>query len=116
MILNDQTLPLTDRERSIVALVSCYHRKSFPSMDHGVYAALKNRDRKMVGALAALLRIADGLDYTHSNRISALSCSIRPGEVICTLESEGEFHVERARAIQKSDLFEQIFERKLRIP
>ena len=116
MILNDQTLPLTERKRNIVALVTRYHRKTVPAMDHDVYAALKNRDRKMVGALAALLRIADGLEYTHSNRISALSCSIRPGEVICTLESEGEFHVERTRAIQKSDLFEQIFERKLRIP
>jgi CHAD domain-containing protein len=115
MIMDARTLPLTERERSIIALVARYHRKTAPTMDHRVYAALKGKDRRTVGALAALLRVADGLDYTHSNRISGLACTITPGDVICRVGGNGDSGVEIRRAIQKSDLFFKVFGRKLSI-
>jgi hypothetical protein len=34
-------------------------------------------------------------------------------EVTCRLEHEGDISVEKARAIQKADLFSQVFSRKL---
>jgi hypothetical protein len=49
MILNDSTLPLTGRERSIIALVTCYHRKTHPIIVHGVYANLKSKEKKQSG-------------------------------------------------------------------
>ena len=116
MILNDATLPLTGRERSIIALVARYHRKTDPTIDHGVYADLKSKDKKTVQALSAILRVADGLDYTHNNRISGLACTVTADEVICRLEGHGDFQIERERAIRKSNLFEQIFGRRLSIP
>jgi hypothetical protein len=63
-----------------------------------------------------MLRVADGLDYTHMNRISGLACSITDDEVVCSTESSGDSHVEKARALQKADLFEQVFRRRLSIP
>ena len=116
MILNDSTLPLTERERSIIALVARYHRKTDPTIDHGVYADLNSNDKKTVQTLSAILRVADGLDYTHTNRISGISCRVTEEQVLCQLEGQGDLGVESERAIQKSNLFEQVFGRRLRFP
>jgi CHAD domain-containing protein len=116
MILADRTLPLNVREKRIVSLVACYHRKAVPGMQHNAYAILSGKDRQIVSTLAAMLRVADGLDYTHMNRISGLACSITDDEVVCSTESSGDSHVEKVRALQKADLFEQVFRRRLSIP
>jgi CHAD domain-containing protein len=116
MILNDSALPFTVRERSIIALVARYHRKTDPTLDHSVYADLKSKDKKTVQALSAILRVADGLDYTHANRISGISCTVTEDQVLCRLEGHGDFTVERDRAIRKSNLFEQVFGRRLSFP
>jgi len=109
MILNDSALQITERERSIIALIARYHRKTDPTIDHGAYADLNSNDKKTVLTLSAILRVADGLDYTHATRISGISCSVTEDQVLCQIEGQGDLGVERERAIQKSNLFEQVF-------
>jgi CHAD domain-containing protein len=116
MILADRSLPVTGRERAIIALVARYHRKSFPDETDRVFAGMKPKDRKRVLALSSLIRIADGLDYTHSDRVGSLTCTAGPGAVTCIPVFEGDGAIERARALQKSDLFEQVFAKKFEIP
>jgi hypothetical protein len=70
-------------------------------------------DKKIVCTCAALLRVADGLDYTHNNRIHSLACTVSAGEVNCRLEHEGDISVEKARAVQKADRFSRVFSRTL---
>ena len=113
MIHENRTLPLSDRERSIVALIARFHRKPVPGIKDHVFGSLRSNDKKIVSTCAALLRVADGLDYTHNNRIQSLACTVSVGEVTCRLEHEGDVSVEKARAIQKSDLFSRVFSRKL---
>jgi len=113
MILDDRTLPFSDRERMIVALIARYHRKSVPGPKDEAFVSLKPKDKQIVRTCSALLRIADGLDYTHSNRISSLVCTISPEVVTCQLQHDGEIGVETARAVQKADLFCIVFSRRL---
>lgn len=113
MILDDRTLPLSGRERMMVALMARYHRKSVPSPNDEAFASLKPRDLQIVRTCSSLLRIADGLDYTHSNRISSLACTISPDEVTCHLRHEEDIGVETARAVQKADLFIEVFSRRM---
>jgi len=113
MIHEDRTLPLSDRERSIVALIARFHRKPVPGIKDPVFGSLRPKDKKIVRTCAALLRVADGLDYTHNNHIKSLACTISSSEVTCRLEHDGDVSVEKARAIQKADLFFEIFSRKM---
>ena len=76
MILSDATLPLSHEERAIVALVARYHRKALPKPTHGVYAALPAVSRDVVRSLAALLRVADGLDRSHTDAVSGLTVQL----------------------------------------
>jgi len=113
MIHEDSTLPLSDRERSIVALIARFHRKPVPGIEDHVFGSLRPKDKKIVRTCAALLRVADGLDYTHNNRIQSLACTISSAEVTCRLEHDGDVSVEKARAIQKADLFSRVFSRTM---
>jgi exopolyphosphatase / guanosine-5'-triphosphate,3'-diphosphate pyrophosphatase len=53
------------RELLLVANVARYHRKALPSERHADFMALDEPDRVVVRKLAALLRVADGLDADH---------------------------------------------------
>jgi CHAD domain-containing protein len=113
MIHEDRTLPLSDRERSIVALIARFHRKPVPGNKDAVFGSMRPRDKKIIRTCAALLRVADGLDYTHNNRIQSLACTISVAEVTCRLEHDGDVSVEKGRAIQKADLFSLVFSRNM---
>ncbi len=65
LILHAESLPMTPHERMLVAVVSRYHRKRPPTKKHPEFAALEKPDRMRVRRLAALLRVADGLDRGH---------------------------------------------------
>jgi exopolyphosphatase/guanosine-5'-triphosphate,3'-diphosphate pyrophosphatase len=63
---SEHLMGFTDREIEVIALVARYHRKSPPSTDkHPEFAALGAEDRAAVRAMAALLRVAIGMDRNH---------------------------------------------------
>ena len=60
---------LSDREQDIVANLVRHHRSKTPSMDEENFKSLPQRDRLTVLKLAALLRLADSMDVSHTSRI-----------------------------------------------
>ncbi|HVP95882.1 CHAD domain-containing protein [Methanoregula sp.] len=113
MILAAPALPVPVREQGIVALVAGLHGGKVARRPDGFFTLLTPPDKKRVRSLAALLRIADGLDYLHAGNVTGLSCTIRANNVLCTLTGSGDLSVEKARAIRKSDLFAEVFEKPL---
>lgn len=69
LILKAHLPGLTDREQRIVANVARYHRGARPKKSHKGFAALDAGDREIVTMLGALLRLADGLDRSHSDAV-----------------------------------------------
>ncbi|WP_293912455.1 Ppx/GppA phosphatase family protein [Deinococcus sp.] len=56
------------RQLDIIAQVARYHRGSAPKSSHTEFQALNTADREAVCKLAAVLRVADGLDRTHAGQ------------------------------------------------
>lgn len=50
----------------LIAQIARYHRKSLPRPSHPEYVALSPADRALVVRLAGILRVADGLDRSHT--------------------------------------------------
>jgi exopolyphosphatase/guanosine-5'-triphosphate,3'-diphosphate pyrophosphatase len=69
LILAARLPGLTERERQIVANVARYHRGARPKLSHKGFAALDVEDREVVTALGAILRLADGLDRSHTDAV-----------------------------------------------
>lgn len=77
---SEHLMGFTDREIEVIAQVARYHRKSPPSVDkHAEYAALSDEDRHRVRAMAALLRVAIGLDRNHDGRVADVDADVPAG-------------------------------------
>ena len=73
-LIKETPLPdFTDEERHEIACIARYHRRALPSKDHKEFAILSPAARKRVSHLAALLRVADALDYGHNSRVLRLA-------------------------------------------
>jgi exopolyphosphatase / guanosine-5'-triphosphate,3'-diphosphate pyrophosphatase len=110
LALNGDIPALAGRDRNIVAAVVRYHnRKSTPDNDHPAYSALNNTDKRIVRRLAAILRIAEGLDHSHRQRIQNLKSSFQRGAVTLQLRARGDAAEDIRDAERSSDLFEKEF-------
>jgi len=69
---SDRLVGFTDSEIERIALVARYHRKSPPRGRHPEFARLLPEEQRVVRALAAILRVAIGLDRTHQRRVSSV--------------------------------------------
>ncbi|MCD6361275.1 MAG: HD domain-containing protein, partial [Armatimonadetes bacterium] len=73
-LIEEMDLPdFDDRERAIIAALACYHRKALPKKKHRIFGNLSGPDRRVVRSLAAILRVADGLDRSHGGVVQDVS-------------------------------------------
>lgn len=96
---------LSTAEIECVAEIARYHRKSLPDPAmHPSFARLGETDRRRVGYIAALLRIADGLDRRHLQRVHRATARFGPEGMKITAHAAVEVGVELEAAEKKSDL------------
>jgi exopolyphosphatase/guanosine-5'-triphosphate,3'-diphosphate pyrophosphatase len=115
IILNSALLPLNNRERLIIGSVVRYHYAALPSPKHDHFAALQPADQQIVLYLAALLRLADGLDRPHHLLVRDLRCEVNEGDINLSYFAPSRAKAEEKAAREKSDLLEQVYERHLSI-
>jgi putative phosphoesterase len=113
MVIEDDELPLTDKERIVIAVVARYHRKALPDKRHAHYCNLSNKDRKRVDKLAAIIRVADGLDYSHRKIVDSLTCEHDADRIILHLAHRAEPETEEEETHKKADLMMKVFRRDL---
>ncbi len=107
----------TDREIEIIAQVARYHRKSAPKPEHEAFSRLWPDDQRLVRALAALLRVAIGLDRSYERRVATVRCQ-DDGERL-TIElvpaGEGDITLEHYAADARKALLEEVLDRLITI-
>jgi exopolyphosphatase / guanosine-5'-triphosphate,3'-diphosphate pyrophosphatase len=90
LILHAELLGMSPAEQVIVANLARYHRGAPPKKKHRNYGTLDGDMRRRIKRLAALLRVADGLDRGHSGAVRALRIR-KVGSVLrLTPEAESE--------------------------
>ena len=100
---------LNDFDRLIVALITRYHRKDSPRASHPYYCDLVSENRIRVAKLSAILRIADALERTHSQRVKDLRFHVKGTKAYLTLEGLLDATAERLALPGKADLFEDLY-------
>jgi exopolyphosphatase/guanosine-5'-triphosphate,3'-diphosphate pyrophosphatase len=65
LIANSDLLGFDQREIAVMAATALFHRKATPGVRFAAYARFDDLDRKTVGTLANLLRLAERLDRSH---------------------------------------------------
>jgi exopolyphosphatase/guanosine-5'-triphosphate,3'-diphosphate pyrophosphatase len=109
LILNTEIFGLSLKDRTLVALFARYIRRYNPDPSHPHFSDLSREDRMTVIKLAAILRIADALDRSHSQRIKDIRLK-REGDIF-HIEALGvnDVTVEQLAINSKSDIFQEIY-------
>ncbi|MGH7648894.1 MAG: HD domain-containing protein [Gemmatimonadaceae bacterium] len=69
LIAHAELLGLSPAEQLVIANVARYHRGATPRKSHETLATLDRDSRRQVRRLAAILRLADGLDRGHTGAV-----------------------------------------------
>lgn len=100
---------LSEREKRIVANVARYHRGAQPKLEHKGFAALDLEDREVVAKLGAILRLADGLDRTHTDAVHGLEAWLDGARLVvladCPFGCESEIMAGEKKGRWLGDLF-----------
>ncbi|MGI6460110.1 MAG: HD domain-containing protein [Candidatus Hydrogenedentales bacterium] len=109
LILKAPLTGFSEEERRMLACLARYHRKAYPNARHKVYRDLSQSAREKVRMLAALLRIADGLDRAHAATVKTLEVR-RDGQTL-TIEVKQApgCGIDLMGAERKKGLFEAVF-------
>jgi len=106
-------------EVATIAAIARYHRGARPRARHAEWKDLGPWRRQSVEKLAAILRIADGLDCRHRQVVVSLTCRVRQKRVIFEVSGpEGKdspregLSAELEGALRKSKLFFRVFGRR----
>jgi len=111
LVQNGGLKGFSDREIGIIANMTRYHRASMPKPSHSTYMSLSSEDRHIVDVGGAILRIADGLDRSHSRVVRDLKCRIGKRRVKVLVTGRGDIELELWAARRKTDLFIAEFDR-----
>lgn len=101
-------------EVKMVATIARYHRKSPPKPEHAEFHALPAGAQRTVMILGGLLRVADALDRTHTQKIARLTASAGPDALFVRVEPCGAWAAERAMFETKRDMLELAAKRPVR--
>jgi exopolyphosphatase/guanosine-5'-triphosphate,3'-diphosphate pyrophosphatase len=116
LILEEPIPGLSPHRQELVAQVARYHRGALPDPDkHRAFAALDKPDRELVAQLGAILRLADGLDRSHTNAVQDLTLALVGDRLVLTLAPGRADADERWAGGKKGRFFEQVFGVQLEI-
>ncbi len=116
LIRNADLLGFDQEEVEIMAATALFHRKSRPGSRHAAYAALDREARRTVRLLAALLRMAEYLDRSHTQAVAHVVLR-RYGKRALVLEVQPvrDWHLERWRLEDRRDTLEKALGRELTV-
>jgi exopolyphosphatase/guanosine-5'-triphosphate,3'-diphosphate pyrophosphatase len=100
---------LTEKQQELVANLVRYHRKAFPSSDDENFKALSQKDRLLVSKLSALMRLADGMDVSHTGRIRGATLEKGKKTWTLRLHGEGSLMLEKWALMKRRSLFQEVF-------
>lgn len=109
LVVNAEILGLTQDELAMVANIARYHRRSRPKPSHVDYMRLPREQRMVVNKLAALLRIADALDISRTQRIDDFESRIDNNGLIISVKTGGDLTLEQRSLAQKGDMLLDIY-------
>ncbi|MCS7061112.1 MAG: CHAD domain-containing protein [Anaerolineae bacterium] len=107
-----QLTGFTHAERLMLACITAFHRKTVRPESEQLFQVLNPVQQQETLALSALVRIADGLDYsqTQSTHIDTIELDVsEPTKAIRVRVTGAHSHEDAARAEKKSDLWRALF-------
>lgn len=108
IIKNAELTGFTQDEIAVIANVARYHRRGEPSARHENFAPLGAAEREVVRWLAAMLRVADGLDRHGDGRVRDVGVAVGAGAIALALDVAADADLEVWASQRKAGLLETL--------
>lgn len=115
LILHSRLQAFRPEELQIVANVARYHRGARPKNKHAHFRALGSADRQRVRQLAAILRLAGGLDRSHNQIVQSVAVRGDSNQVELAVSAEQYPEVDLWAARRRAGPFEKEFDAELSV-
>ncbi|MDR1914557.1 MAG: HD domain-containing protein [Clostridiales bacterium] len=109
IIKSSEIVGLNQYETEIIANLALYHANRTPSASDESYSKLDLYNRVLVSKLTAILRLADALDQSHVQKFDTIDAKLTDNELIVTIATDKNIHLEQWSFKLKSDFFEEVF-------
>ncbi len=109
LILNSSLTGFQPHELELIANIARYHRGANPKKKHANFSRLSTSDRRRVEQLAAILRVAGGLDRSHGQLVDAVETVSRKRHVELLVYCDQYPEVDVWGARRRAELFEKVF-------
>lgn len=109
IVENSEIFGLSRNDIRIVGNVVRYHRRSSPNSAHAGYVSLTRDERTLVLKLCALVRVADSLDRSHTQRIKSAEVERREEDLVIRCEHAGDISTEQFALKTKGRMFTEVF-------
>ena len=114
LVKNGDLRGFDPQEIEVMGLVTRYHRQAVPKKGHKEYRALPKTLRRTVRALSAILRLAEGLDRSHSQALSAVDLHDRGEDALIELRTSSDAELELWAAHRHVIPFERMLGKPVR--
>jgi len=110
IVRSSDIVGLTKDEIELVALLCRYHSGMYvPRVNEPVFQKLDKETKVRVSKLSAMLRLADSLDRSHSQKCTNIEARLSDMTLTITLSADSNFALEKWSFAEKSLFFEEVF-------
>jgi exopolyphosphatase/guanosine-5'-triphosphate,3'-diphosphate pyrophosphatase len=109
LIRNARLPGIRPHDLELIANVARYHRGAHPKRKHENMARLSADEQKRVQRLAAILRLAGGLDRSRTQQVRDVEVRLDDGRAVMEVVADQDPQVDIWGAERRADLFEKIF-------
>ncbi len=115
LILHSGLPGFTPRELQLIANVARYHRGSKPKKKHANFEQLSPEDQRKVRQMASILRLAGGLDRSHSGAVSDVEIRQHGDRLDLIVSAPENPEVDMWGARRRAKMFQKIFDIRISI-
>ena len=113
LVENAELRGFSPGEIEFLATLVRHHRRGDPKPSEPRFAALDKDSRERVRKLAALLRVADGLDRGRRGSVEAIDVQLGADLVVLRLHARDDAELALWGMRRRRELFEKVYEREL---
>jgi len=115
LVENGQLRGFSPGEIAFLAALVRYHRRGDPKATDARFAILDEEQRDRLRKLAALFRVADGLDRGRRGVVDDVRVDVGTDLVVLRLATHGDAELSLWGARRRRELFEKVFRRELEL-
>lgn len=108
IVANTEIIGLSHKERMEIANIIKYNRHYLPSREK-IYAELAGCNYVLIAKLVAILRIANILDKSHTQKIEDITVTLKGNQMIISARTYEDISLEAGLFEARADFFEKVY-------